>query len=694
MLGKDIFDHNPEVNSLESLVCFEMKHREVNTDYRKKWATTVLLFVCVLFMPFMPERNVEADDQNPQEGRGTPGQSWEGEIIPVRQVRPGMKGYGVTVFRGRKRQNFKVEILGTTRSMTPGSSIVLARLESPHLEKSGLIAGMSGSPVYIYPEEGEPAQLLGAVAYGFAFARAAIAGITPAEDMKQLLKSGGNTGSGKTKKTQRTKMFRKNVRILKRAARDIGEDESDRRSIRRRLLGERLKLFGLNTADSAPDVPVDVELSDEGRSDGKASMSYLPVPMAVGDFGDKYYDRFASLVRMGGYLPVQSMAAKGGKAAAGKTRIAAGMPIGGVYVTGDLQLAGIGTITFVDGKKLVGFGHPMGNTGMSKLPLATGRVQAVIPSYMRSFRLASIDRVVGTLVQDRGVGIVGKLGEKAPMFPVTVRVTGDHETTYNYKVAGYWRVAPMASFYAAMAGALHWEGQGTGETIVAESTIKLEGVEDPIVLENTYAGYQSVAPIHDMILRPLSFLMPNPFRDVTVEKLDVHLQIEPQVESARVEGISLQESRVKPGEMIRIRVQLKKYQGKTAWKEIKLRVPTNAQPGSSVNLIVCGAQTYRMLRAQLDPGFFAPDDFHGLLENVRWSPSNTRIYARAGFIRRGLRYQGTAMPNLPGSTRVLMESGTAYGRTEALMKDQTTSVQSPWVIQGLVRARLNIVREK
>jgi hypothetical protein len=369
------------------------------------------------------------------------------------------------------------------------------------------------------------------------------------------------------------------------------------------------------------------------------------------------------------------------------------MPVGAVWLTGDLELAGMGTVTMVEGDRLVGFGHPMAGTGRTNLPLATGRVEAVVPSYQRSFRLASIGRIVGRMTQDRRPGIAGRLGESAPMFPCVVHVSGDRPTTFRYRAAGYWQVAPIAGFYSVAASTLQWDGRGTPETVLGIARISLKGREETIVLKNLYAGYNPLQPAQELVLDPLSRLTLNPFREVEVEGLDVDVQISHGVRAARVESVRLERDSVRPGEEVALWVRLREFQGKEHTRKVELTVPTDARPGTSAEVIVGGWQTYRMLQMSLDPGFFQPHDLEALIEVIREIPSSTKIYVRAGFVRRGVRYNGEAMPGLPGSMNTMLTEGTDSGRSTPLVEDVGASLDTHWVIEGAQRGTIN-VREK
>jgi hypothetical protein len=418
------------------------------------------------------------------------------------------------------------------------------------------------------------------------------------------------------------------------------------------------------------------------------AMLPLPLPVVVGAASGGTYADVAPLLRLAGYTPVQITGSEDRGEEA--VELKPGMPVGAVWMTGDLQLASMGTATMVEEGRVVAFGHPMSGNGRSNLPLATGRVEAVIPSYRRSFRLASIDRIVGRMTQDRQAGIVGRIGEKAPMFDCTVHVSGEREDVFRYRVAGYWRIAPMASFYATVASALRWEGSGTPETVLGVCRIRLKGREKPILLKNLYAGLSPLPPAQDLVLAPLSRLVLNPFGEVEIQQLNVNLQIQQGIRSAEIESVRADRSVVGPGETLGLRVRLREFQGDEYTRRLDLHVPANARPGTAAQVVVSGSDLYRLMERSLDPGFYDPESLEGLIEAITKVPSSTEIYVRAGFIRRGVRYDGTAMPGLPGSAARMLMEGTDAGRSTPLLEDETTSLDTHWVVRGAVRLSVRV----
>ncbi|MDP6439956.1 MAG: SpoIVB peptidase S55 domain-containing protein, partial [Candidatus Brocadiia bacterium] len=416
----------------------------------------------------------------------------EQPIMRVADVRPGMKGYGLSTFEGTRIERFNVEVLGTLRSWHAQGTVVLIRMSGRVVDEAGTIAGMSGSPIYI------DGKLLGALAYGWSFCKIPLAGVTPIEEMWL---------AGE----------------IERAAKP--EDQGARRAAYRRALGRDVRsLLDATLKARGPEDPVLLaafskmalplgmrrpgpvwsgsDLPGAVRamlpSGGAAALSRLPLPLSVGGSGPGSLAALAPTLSASGLVPIQGGAGvreAGPGGPAGEIKLVPGVPVGAVFVTGDIDIAGMGTLTQVDGNQVLAFGHPMyGEGGRMNYPLGVARVQAVVPSAQHSFKISSTEKIVGSLTRDAETAIVGRLGVKAPMFPCTVKVKGTRDVTYRYQVAGQWEMAPYWSFLVAALSGLRWEGSGDLLTVRIKSSISLQGRSEPVVMETRYAGAGVVRP--------------------------------------------------------------------------------------------------------------------------------------------------------------------------------------------------------
>jgi len=595
-------------------------------------------------------------------------------IMRVADVRPGMRGYGLTTFKGSMPQRFEIEVLGTLRAWSPQGQIVLITMSGPEIEETGTVAGMSGSPIYI------DGKLLGAVSYGFYFCKIPLCGVTPAEEMLVALDI--DREAAKTRRAARKAHFRDVVRQrARRVLAQLRKGELRRQGELTQALsriaaplgaGQRSRTWGVASMPG----PLRAALGGTGAT----AMAPLPVPLAISGVGAESYAFLAPAMRLGGFFPVQAPAAIGQIDA--DVAPAPGMPVGAVMVSGDIDISGMGTLTMIDGDRVLAFGHPMDGSGETDYPLALGHVQAIVPSFRFSFRLTSAGRIIGRLTQDRDSAIAGRLGEESLMFPVTVKVKGVRERTFRYKIAPYWQMAPSLTYLATSASVARWEGEGGMFTVKAKSRISLKGREKPIVLAAIDATFYPSAPAFELVWMPLETLVMNPFRDVVVEGVEVEFEVEQGVRLARIESVRAARQEVRPGETVDIIVTLKEWQGGEHHMTIPFRIPPDAQPGTMAEILVCDSWMTRMIQMSMDPGLYDPKDLEGLIEVIESGVPADNLYARGSFTTQGLRYGGERMPRLPSAAINMLAMGVETGMTAPLVEDVETRLETPWVIRG------------
>ncbi len=610
------------------------------------------------------------------------------ESFPANEVTAGMRGKGYTSFRGDELQEFEFEVLGVLRSWHPQGRVFLVELEHPVLEKSGVIAGMSGSPLYI------DGRLLGAVAYGFRYSLTALAGVTPAEEMLVPFEA-LEAGEGERAEKEKSKALLRNSLARSSAwiAEDYMRDPDGSDALMLRLLQEFVAATLRPGGDFRSGIGVERlsgASSELGDFKPGSRLMPLPVPLSfsgidVGRLGD-----LKTVLGSGGLVPVQAPRAGGFAPFDPDRDLRPGVPIGALLMTGDIDIASMGTLTFSDGKRVAAFGHPMVDAGKTDLPLVLGHVEAVVPSRLISFRLTSGREIIGSITQDRQSAIIGEIGRKAPMFPATVNISGFHDATYRYELAGHWRYAPMMSLYAAALSAQRWEGMSDRLTVDASVRIKLRGREEALVLENVYAG-NPLRPSFELVMAPIQSLMLNPFEEVEIDSLDVDFKIGEELKAAKIESVRLEKQEVSPGEKLRMWVTLREYHGPARVEKITLDIPEDAEPGTTVRLYISDAAAVMASKYGKDPGLFRPQTLDGLIESLQVMASNTRLYVRGDFIRTGLRYAGEAMPALPGSAESMLKYGTVRGKTHPLMQDVKNSIDTGWVLDGShgVEVRIN-----
>src|SRR5262245_31948805 len=315
----------------------------------------------------------------------------------VDDVQPGMHGYGRTVMKGTRIETFDAEVLGVLKNTSPGRDMVLCRLAGLNLEKTGIIAGMSGSPVYI---EGK---LLGAVAYAWPFGKEPIAGVTPFSQMHSYVESYER--------------------------RDLAEKGGfNRIGLRTPLTIDGMR-FDSVTVSQGYD-------SEQPAADDQLCLVPLRTPLMATGFTERSLSLLRDRFPRAGWLPMQAGGAAAKIAEEEKnTPLQPGGPMAVALISGDFDLSGLGTVTHIEGDRVYGWGHPFFSMGHCEFPLMTGYIHTVYPRQSVSFKMGSPLKTVGVLDTDVSTGVAGHLGRKPDMLPMSVQVkTGHYAEATSYHV--------------------------------------------------------------------------------------------------------------------------------------------------------------------------------------------------------------------------------------------------------------------
>ncbi|MGZ7038673.1 MAG: SpoIVB peptidase S55 domain-containing protein, partial [Thermoanaerobaculia bacterium] len=330
------------------------------------------------------------------------------ETMPVSAVKKGMKGYGVTVFDGTTPEKFDVEILGVLNNIGPGQDLILAKIDSPVVRRTGVIAGMSGSPIYI------DGKVIGALAYAWQFAKEPVAGITPIDEMLKIARNGGTT----------------NALVAEAMPRFSG--------------AELLNALANNKTDEIFEKLVS---GFGGKTmSGMSGAKPIAVPVSLSSFAPETISRFGKYLDDMGFVAVPSGATSTSTAAApaADRSFKPGDPIGAVLLNGDFTVAATGTVTHVDGDRVYAFGHPFLDMGEISFPMAKSEIVTVLPSLASSFKFSNTGAIVGEFRQDRSTGIMGVLGGQARTIPVELTVDGSGPSqTYHVNVVRHTQLSPL-----------------------------------------------------------------------------------------------------------------------------------------------------------------------------------------------------------------------------------------------------------
>lgn len=572
--------------------------------------------------------------------------------LPVSEVKPGMKGVGRTVFEGTRIDEFQVEVLGVLENVLgPGGSMILARLEGGPLAKTGVIAGMSGSPVFI---EG---RLVGAVAYSFPFAKETIGGITPFAEMVAAT-----------------------ANAAPRAA-------SARFVARYGASGPAFPL-SRDALVAALKRPLPSVVADPGAFRGTlppglsgASLQPLSMPLAFSGFDPSVLEWARPLFASLGFTPVSG--AGSGSVPGEAPPLQPGSAVGVSLVEGDFDLSSTGTVTAVEGDRVYAFGHPFFNLGPTQFPLRKAWVYSVFPSLYSSFKITAPMDVVGTMDQDRSTAIAGRLGAAPRMIPVRVSLNTSRgqERRYAFRVVEDELLSPALSFISLLSALQGSErAYGTSSMKVA-ARLQLSGGRE-VRVEDLFAEDQPAVQAAALVAAPLAYLMANDFERVSVEGLAVEVSSHESVQTATLQRAWLERAGpIRPGSSVPLKVQLRTYRGETRTETIQVQVPPSAAEGQYA-LLVSDAQAITSLEQREMRQPFVPRDLDQLLRAINGLRRNNHIYARLMRPESGAIVSGEYMQSLPPSVLSVLgsgESGVVPIRTAAVWDHD---LPTPYAVSG------------
>ncbi len=547
-------------------------------------------------------------------------------VMPLAQVQPGQKGYCLTEWSGGQKLRVPVEVVGVLEATRPAGNAILVRLADPLFADSGVVAGMSGSPVYVEDK------LLGAVAFGWQFAREALAGVTPFEDMRTIPTPPPSPV----------------------AARRFHPED-----LRRALAG-------------APPAQL---LVPEGLP---TPNSFLPLslPMAEPPFT-------ADLLRRLGLLAVP-----GGKTGEVRDLPEAGDMVAAVLVWGDAVIAAGGTLTAREGDTFYAFGHPLVAAGPVRLPAARARVLAVQRSFAVPFKIFSTDQPFGTFVADQPAGMVAVAGEAPAGLPLQVEVASEEgRRAFRFFLADVPILKPLLAAYLTAASLSFSQGPNSDLTVEVSALARFADGRQ-LTLRQVTASADAVARVATFVGALVGLLTNPPFPAPALTALDLELARRPHESALLLEAIP-HRRRLRPGEQLSVTCRLQPRQGTEERRVVSITVPRSLPPGR-VDLLVADGSAFAEYAMQSEK--LAVQDFSQLLGQLsRLEPSSTLVVAleaREG----GLSLPGGALPALPPSLAASWYQALSPGLVQRL----TTSLVAverlayPRPLAGALRIPLDI----
>ncbi|HEY3175792.1 MAG TPA: SpoIVB peptidase S55 domain-containing protein [Candidatus Polarisedimenticolia bacterium] len=574
------------------------------------------------------------------------------EIMPLSEVRPGMRATARTVFEGDRSEEFQAEILGVMdNSLGPGQSLILARLTGPRVEFTGVAAGMSGSPVYV---EG---RLVGAISYRLGtFLKEAIAGVTPIEYMLEL-----------------------------------GSDE-----------GAGAAVASLPSPESF--------LRDPGAFAGRLEPIEAPV-VAVGAPARALQLFAEDLARLGLGTVVPGGAAgptTGGGPAPGSNPVRPGDPIAMQLATGDISMGATGTVTHVDGNRLYAFGHPGFLYGAADVPMARAEIYLTLASVQASTKMGRTLDTIGTFTQSRLPGIAGVMGPVPRMLPLTVRMGGldmagaaspgaaaAPERVFHYEVLDHRDFTPLLVAFLTASSLFNTPWYADEMTLSLSGRIGLEGHPD-LILNDLYTGIAASQPALVDLTRDVQSLFgavfQNRFERAKVRSIDLKIDTVERARLSFVEGVYPTRTEVDPGEEVEFRVLIRPFRGDAYTRKFVYRVPEGC-PEGTLNVFVgganlMGASERNLLGRQVSQA----DNLDQLITLINRLRTSDKLYMKLTRRIGGAVVLSEVMPALPPSVLATLVGNRGSGEVTPLAETTLHEEEIPLgqIIVGGTMIPLNV----
>ena len=523
--------------------------------------------------------------------------------LPADSVKAGMSGYGLSVFSGTSVDSFPMTILGVLKGNRPGADLILARAKGDLLERTGIIAGMSGSPVYIR------GKLIGAVSYTWAFTKDPIAGITPIQEMLSSLQPDGGE-------------------------KPESSESSDAR-------------FGALDLPPGTTSPV----PGEARP--------IVTPLALSGFTPEALRYLGPWLDEHGFVSAPGGGARGGGSC---DSIVPGSAVGVELVRGDMSATAIGTATWREGNRVLAFGHPFYALGRVQLPMTAATIHTVFASQQISTKVGSATKTCGTLVADRSVGIAGELGPSPSMIPLRVSIRGPQgrDRQYNFEIARSRSLTPglaSATIVSSISEALFDVGLATTRY---DLTYWLNGGKEILKRGNAIVAPAPLGGAGDDVSQTLFLLLVNRFEPVRLDSLHADISVEEGLDQATVTSVRVRPTMAAPGEEVQVELSILPARQPAETRVVTLRIPPGTPPGDLTVRACNGADTDKWDRERA-PELFEPQSMGQLLGLLSQERRGDRLFVQLYRESKGVTVRGQEISQAPPSVLDVLGGGAKTG---------------------------------
>lgn len=546
------------------------------------------------------------------------------QTLPANKIQRGMQGECHTVFQGKEIEPFPFEVIDIMHgTIGPKLDLILARLQGEKATYTGVVAGMSGSPCYI---EG---RLIGALSYRFgSFTKEPIAGITPIESMLRIFDIPERPAAPHQQVYQPT----------------------DYQTV-------------LNNKPQA--------ISYSGPQ-GNGQLQAIATPLNFSGFDPAIINAYKADLQALGFQPVMGSSGGSQGNSDAPQKLEMGGAIAGQMVRGDVSISGTGTVSYIDGNRVLAFGHPFFNSGHVQIPMATAWIQHILVTEMGSFKMAEDGVEVGTITQDRATAIAGYLGQKTRMIPVHLQIEEPNQvdpSELNFEVfqdPGYTPLMMAMSVNNALQSRLKYN---LGGNLNMEGTLTVDGQKIPF--KRFYSSTeQSGTPMMAAkdLANTLFQLWNNPFQQPSIQGLNLKFTLRDQSQIAQIDDVWPDRTEVQAGESVSLNIRLKTYRGENLTRHLRVQVPPDSLQGPLL-LLVSDGPNLDALENSLKSGYF---NYKDLLRNLSQSRESDRIYLKWIAEEPGLAQYGQIYTQLPASLTEILDNPANFSHSVPLIRSPGT----------------------
>ena len=561
--------------------------------------------------------------------------------IPVNEIHTGMHGVAYTVFEGVKPEPMNVEVLGVLHNVNgPKGDIILVRLHGAKVEYTGVVAGMSGSPVYL------DGKLAGAIAFRIGeFSKEPIAGVTPIADMLE-------------------------INALDKSP---AEEAS---AVKPSMANAAGKTAAPGDETTLPD-------SNAGFAD---VLQPIAAPLLFNGFSEDTVRAFASQFASAGVVPVMGAGSMSNDKQ--PEPLEPGSAVSAVLVRGDMDIAATCTVTYIDPQRLLACGHPLLQFGSVDLPMDKAEVLATLPSPLNAFKIINTTEQAGVFVQDRHTGILGVFNKQPDMIPVTLTIHGGGASNkqFHYEVLNNPRLSPVA-IMATVFNALHGVNEyGEEISYSLNGSINVKGFPE-VGLRNMFAPVENGQPAAMAAALSLGErfgrIYDNPYNAPAVKSVNLDFNLVRERRWARLESARTDVTEARPGDEITVETVLAPYRGERVVRQIPVKIPTSASKGN-LRILVSDGETLDRV-THMNPAFGRKLDLASTISLLNKEHANNRLYVSLLEADPEARVADKVMPTLPISIMNVMDG--MRGNQEMIVSgesnvDETATPPLDYVVSG------------